>query len=464
MNLAELKTKHSLPFSLLDSQEEDIKALLAMPKALMDLPVGYGKTVIATYTALGHECDRILVLVPPILITQWVRWLCSVGSVGNVLGYVGPIKERGLFAIESAKWIVTSYGLFKNDHVKLSNWLFNGNNPSVIVDECQNLKSSGSKLYRGVKYLSNRCRVWLMTGTPLSSPMDAYAYVKIKTPKVYSTKQQFERLHVAAVDFFGGVTAWKNLDLLNKNLRLECVYRDKLSVHKHLKSRLWPVYYDLSAKHEKLYTKLMEEQLLLLGNDEKIDATTAQRLYNAAQQIIVNYDYFSGDAEARSNTYDLIDTVIDEIGVQSVSNSKLIIWTWFKKTTANIVAYLVNYNAVAAYSEANSGKSVERFMEDPTCRILVAQPGSAGAGLNPQYICSEALFLETPTRTIQFRQAAGRIDRLGQTKIANNRIAVAANTIQERLFENLLTNDDLVSIAAGTKTSIRKDIFGISKH
>lgn len=459
MNLSELKEKYPLPFTLLDSQEEDISRLLTMPKALMDLPVGYGKTVIATYTALGHECDRILILVPPILIKQWARWLKAIPSAGEVLGYEGSIKNRKEFQIQNYRWLVASYVVYKNDETRLVQWLVAGNNPAIIVDECQNLKNSSSKLYRAVKRASDNFKVWLMTGTPLSSPMDAYAYIKIKTPTIYRNLGQFQRIHVEETDFFGSVTKWGNLDMLNSNLRLQCVYRDKADVHKHLKSRMWPIYYGLSPKHMKLYTQLMEEQLLLIG-DKKIDATTAQKLYNAAQQIIINYDFFSGDEDARSNTYDLVDEVIDEIGVQSQSNSKLIIWTWFKKTTASITAYLANYGAVAAYSEVDSKKSVERFMEDQNCRILVAQPGSAGAGLNPQYVCSEALFLETPTRTIQFRQAAGRIDRMGQVHTANNRVAVANGTIQEKLFNNLMANDDLVTIAAGTKTSIRSDIFG----
>jgi len=183
-------------------------------------------------------------------------------------------------------------------------------------------------------------------------------------------------------------------------------------------------------------------------------------LYNAAQQIICNLDIYSGNSDSRSNTFDLIDEVIDEIGVHDRSKSKLLIWCWYKKTTVTVTSYLQNYGAVAAYSETDSRKSVEKFMDDPACRILVAQPGSAGSGLNPQYVCSEALFLETPTRTIPFRQAAGRIDRQGQTATANNRVAIALGTIQEKLYTNLLGNDDLVSIVSGTKLSIRQSIYG----
>lgn len=460
MNLDELKEKYPLPFQLKPTQEEDIKLLLDMPSALLDLPVGYGKTCIATYTVLGHEADKVLVAVPPILTVQWVRWLDSVVGKGAAVAYEGAIKKRAEIDLSAYRWVVVSYGILRNDFDKLQDWLGSGHRAAVVVDECQGLKNASSVLFRNVKELSNSYGTFLMTGTPMSSPMDAYAPIKIKTPQLYRNQSQFERIHVAEVDFFKSPTKWQNLDLLQKNLRLQCVYRDKIEVHGHLESRTWPIYYNLAPAHMKLYTKLMEEQLLVLDNGGKIDATTAQRLYNAAQQIISNYDYYSGDETARAAVYDLIDEICDEVAVHRLDSSKIIFWTWYTRTTESVVAYLQNYNAVAAYSGANSAKSVERFLTDPTCRILVAQPGSAGAGLNPQYICCEAAFIESPTRTIPFKQAAGRIDREGQKFCANNRILVAANTIQEKLYTDLLNNDDLVSLASGSISSIRSAIFG----
>ena len=460
MNLDQLIATYPLPFTLLDYQKEDITTLLGLDHALVDLPVGAGKTVVATYVALGHECDRILITLPPILIAQWVRWIHSIPGAGKALGYAGSIKERGDMVLSDHRWVIASFAILKNDYKRLSEWVSSGNRGAVVVDECHNLKNSSSKLFRNVRELSLSHKTWLMTGTPMSSPKDAYAYIKIKTPNVYRNQGQFERIHVEERDFFKQPTKWANLELMQQNLRLNSVYRDKSDIHKHLQSRTWPVYYQLSKPHMALYCRLMEEQLLLLDDGSKIDASTAQKLYNAAQQIIVGFDYFSGDEDARSATYDVIDEVIDEVGVQNHSASKLLIWSWFKRTTESLTAYLQNYNAVAAYSGADSKKSVDRFLEDPNCRILVAQPGSAGQGLNAQFVSSEAIFIETPTRTISFTQAAGRISRQGQKYCANNRIAIAEGTIQETLYRNLLVNDDLVTLASGNKSSIRAAIFG----
>jgi hypothetical protein len=115
---------------------------------------------------------------------------------------------------------------------------------------------------------------------------------------------------------------------------------------------------------------------------------------------------------------------------------------------------------VAAYSGANSAKSVELFENDPNVIAMVAQPGSAGAGTNFQHVCWESLFVEAPTRTIQFKQSAGRIDRTGQKYNPTQRLAIAEGTLQVSMFEKLLNNDDLVMVVQN-ETALRQTIFGL---
>jgi len=246
MNLAELKEKFPLPFELLDTQEEDINQLLLLDKALIDLPVGYGKTVIATYTALGHECDRILVTLPPILITQWTRWIQSIPNIGSAIGYCGAVTKRKEIALDKYRWIFVSYGILKNDFKQLAAWLSTGRKGGVIVDEAHALKNSSSKLFEEIRELSLIHNTWLMTGTPSSNPLDNYSYIKIKTPSIYRNYAQFERIHVEKIDSFMNPSGFINLDLMSDNLRINCVYRDKADVHKHLKARTYPIYYQLS--------------------------------------------------------------------------------------------------------------------------------------------------------------------------------------------------------------------------
>jgi SNF2 family DNA or RNA helicase len=492
--LEEVLAKHPPPFVNADGtpgqfepmQIEDIHRLVEFGRALADLPVGFGKTGIGTYSALMLDPDVTLIIMPPILLVQWRKWLESIPGAGLVIPYTGAPKERKQLPILKAKWILASYGMYRNDFEYLSKTLQN-KIVLVIVEEAQEMKNHNSKLYDCVKQMSEGRNLLQLSGTPASWPGDLYSYIKLHTPECYRTNAQFEAIHVAKRDFFDKPTEWRELDLMQENFSRRRVYRTKEQVHSNLpKANYIPIVYDLDPEHMALYKRLMTEQLIELDDGTKIDATTAQTLYHYAQQIITSWGYFASDETKVAKVFELIDEVCNEIGLDQTADeraliglgpaSKLIMWTAYTKSTAAVQAYMDNrlreahigtgknkkskgLYAMAAYSGADSKKSIAAFLDDPLCVSLNANPKSAGAGLNPQSVCSEMSFVEVPTRTVAFTQAAGRIDRKGQRFNPNIRLFIARGTIQETLLRNLLSNDDEVVRASGTKNSIRELIF-----
>lgn len=455
------KLQERAGFGLAPLQLEDLEKAVQWDKVKWFYDVGVGKTVCSTVQAwmLGHHCH--VVIVPPILIRQWGQWLRRVDQ-GSVLEYQGTPSQRKSLTLKGHKWIVMSYAIFRLDFDRIFKEL-GREDPVLIVDEAHNLKNSGSLLYRRVNTLATGNPLQLLTGTPTSKPTDAYAYIKLTTPQIYRSYGHFEALHVADRDFFGNITAYQNLELAQQNLLLQALKRTKEEMFPGIiQPRYQVIEYDLEPRHKKLYMELAEEQLLLLGNGEKIDATTAQRLYHALQQIVVNYDFFSGNPEARSAAYDLVDQTIEETECLKPGKSKLIIWTYYKRTSASVLGYLEDCGAVGAYSGVDSNQSIRRFMEDPKCRILVAQPMSAGMGLEPQHVCWENLFLEHSTVPLHFAQSVGRTDRKGQKHMPTMRVAVANDTIQVPLHSRLLHNGDLVQQTEGNVKSIRDAIYGRS--
>jgi SNF2 family DNA or RNA helicase len=206
----------------------------------------------------------------------------------------------------------------------------------------------------------------------------------------------------------------------------------------------------------------VDEQLLVFDDGSIIDASTSQKLRQALQQVVVNWEHFANDLKCISQAYRVIDQTIEEIEVSNKSKSKLIIWIAYKRTARNITSYCnsLGIKTVAAYAEADTEKSVQDFLEDDSTRILVANPQSCGAGLNPQFVCSEDLYLEISTSPIYMRQALGRIDRMGQTKTPRHKFAIANGTVQVGLLQGLLANDDLVATVETDKRSIRAMLMG----
>lgn len=459
-SLDEVYKLYPLPFTLAPLQEQDVRDLGAMQRIAFFYAVGAGKTVCSTLVALMWNQPHNLVIVPPILIDDWANWLTSI-KVQGVEIYRGP--QRKTETLQSP-WVVMSHAIFRDDYQKIT-FALRGADASVLIDEAQHIKSSSSKLFRYVNGFAANRNICLMTATPTTKPVDSYSYIKLKTPQVYRSLSHFENLHVAERDIFKSVTKWRQLEEVASALALQAVRRDKREMFGHnLDPINMPIKYKLSSSHYRLYQQLMDEQLLLFTDGTKIDATTAQRLYHASQQIILNYDYFSGKDGNRSAAYDLLDQVIEEVNPMDHGSSKLVVWTYYQRSSAAVTQYLkaaYGDSVVAAYGAVDSGKAVKAIMHDDRVRILVAQPSSVGVGLNLHHVCSEMLFLEMATSPMQIRQAMGRVDRVGQTVRPTIRFALAERTVQNKLFNRLLDNDELVQQVEKTPKSLRQEIFGL---
>lgn len=449
-----------LPFELMPKQKWAFEEVSRFGRGAYFNEVGTGKTVLATLTALKWMARKVIITMPPILLDQWEAWLRKVNQT-SVSIYRGPKRTEQML---QAKWVLMSHAIFR-DSFEVIQEHFDISTDVLIVEEGHHAKNPASVLFKCINRLATpNGHILILTGTPTNKPDDSYAYVKLKTPTVYRSKGHFENVHVEERDIFNNVTKWRHLDLMAENLALCSV---KLTYEETFGTKMEAIYdtmtYSLDAQHLKLYNKLLDEQLLLLPDNGKIDATTPQRLQHAMQQIIVNWGHFAGEPK-RAAVFDLLDEVIEQTQCMDVGSSKLSVWVNYKMSNKLIVDYLrgkYGQKAIAAaYGDVDSAKGVKAIMTDPACRILVAHPKSAGVGLEMQFVSNEMLFIEAATTPLEMRQTIGRIVRSGQTKTPHVRFAVAKGTVQTRLFKNLLLKDDLVSAVERTKDSLRDMLLG----
>lgn len=465
--LEKVNEHFGLPFQPRPNQAVHIENLANLPRSGWYADPGCGKTlmssVVALYKTVLNPDACTFVVCPPILVNAWVRWLQKIEGIGKVVSYKGGPKERERMVVHDAQFLVMSNDIFKRDRKRLAADVA-GRYLIGIVDEATSVKNPGSDNHRFVRDFFNGHDLMLLTGTPLSNPGDAYAYVKLISPMIYRSERQFRNIHAAEEDFFGKVTKWTNLELMQENLLTNSMRMLKEEALADLKKPLYvPIQYELDRDHMALYNRLVEEQILILESGGKIDATGAARLYNAAQQVIFNYDHFSGDPDRRSAAWDVVSNTISEIGLDRGVDRKLIIFAQYRMTNRKLQAELAKYGAVACYSEISAAakdRNIDRFMSDPTCKILVAHPRSAGMGLNPQEVCSDILFIEEPITPMFFHQAVGRIYRDGQPNVPVVRIAIAERTIQVRLHRQLLEKDELVNKVQTAYQDLREAING----
>lgn len=466
----ELVLQHyGLPFKLEPRQEATVNKLAPLQRIGLYDEVGTGKTVMSTVSAMyKHIMARnvTIVLMPPVLIAQWKLWLTQkcVG-VGKVVAYRGTPEERKQISFDGAEYVLMSIQIFKKDYEYLSH-VFEHLPVTGIVDEATAIKNPGSDNYKKVRDFFAGRDLMLLTATPLTKPGDGYAYIKLVSPSIYRNQRHFESLHVAERDFFNNVKKWSNLDFLADNLMVNASRILMTEMHPEMETPNYiPIEYELDPEHYRLYKRLADEQLLLLEDGGKIDATTGPKLYTAIQQIICNPDHFSGKP-FRPAVYDLLDIILDQVGVSDEAyGGKLLIFANYRMTHKGLARYLQMYNTVSLYgdiSQAQQDLNKRRFVDDKSCRVMHCNPQSGGFGVDElQHVCSNILFLEEPITPRDFHQPVGRLFRVGQKAAANVHIAIAQRTIQVRLHRNLLVNDALVNSVQGGFQDLKDAIYGV---
>ena len=463
-----VRQEFTFPFELYPYQIDSVNELAPEPRTGFYHEPGAGKTASSTHLMLYHRLQfgvkQWIIVMPPILLPQWARWLRSIttkrtGKPLTALIYAGTPKKRAEMVLD-ADFILMSYDIMKRDQESIQHRLAEAVY-GMTADEAHALKNIGSLTHKVFREYADGRNFTLLTGTPLTTPMDAYAYIRLICPTIYRNFRQFEQIHVEESDEYGKVTKYANLELLKQNMAVFTSRVLRRDVIKQLPPITYnTVVYDLDPSHHKLYERIALEKLVEFEDGREINAISTQALYSALQQVIVNWGYFEDDETKVPAVIDLIHEVFDELG----PDAKLAVVGNFIRTNAYLLKTLAKYNAVAVYGEvsaANKQKAITRFIEDPSCRCIILQPRSAGFGVDGlQTVCSDMLIVEAPTIAPPFYQVAARLDRDGQTKPVNCRIAVASRTVQVRMFRNLLANDATINAVQGGYKDLKEAING----
>lgn len=433
---------------------------------------GTGKTLTMTLHALHAMCTggpkQWVVLTPPAVIVNWTKFLraITVRSTGKplqVLEYLGA--KRGENNLRAYHFIAMSYEVFKRDYERLTGALLEGNPNGVglICDEGHKVKNLSTANYRHVKgWQLQGVPIKLATGTPLTSPLDIFAYTRFKNPDAYRNLKHFYDLHVAAEEY-EKPTKWRNLEVAReKHMEnsTETLLSDVRSDLPAVSATEWV--YDLEPKHLKLYDRLAEEQIVRIEETgAEITALTASALWHRCQQLVLNLAHFSGDEKAKPAGLDLALQWLDELGEE-----KLMIVANYQMSNTMLQRELTGFGAQLMYgpmTHAQKMRAKDTFIQDPASRVLVVQPEAGGVGVDGlQHVCHSMLFLEVPVVARQYHQAVARLDRIGQSNPVQVRIAAARGTVQMNSYSRLLANDDLLSHVQRTLATLREMIHGVT--
>jgi len=127
--------------------------------------MGLGKTIQSiAFTTLINKENTSLIIGPTNVIYNWQRELKQFYPKAKVVVYTGSNREKALKDCPNPDFIITTYGIVKNDFDKLSKINFE----ALFIDEAQAIKNPKAQVSDAVKGLNAKFRL-ILTGTPIEN-------------------------------------------------------------------------------------------------------------------------------------------------------------------------------------------------------------------------------------------------------------------------------------------------------
>ena len=401
----------------------------------------------------GEALGPSLVVVPKSLIFNWVQEAARFTPKLRVLDYTGLARAGSNFAEYDV--ILTTYGTLRRDALQLKDVEFD----YIVLDEAQAIKNAGAESAKAARLLHGAHRLAL-SGTPIENHLgELWSLFEFLNPGM---------LGVASVFQMAGGAARKPDDatrhLLALALRPFILRRTKDQVARELPSKTeQTIFCEMEPAQKKLYNELRQHYrgalLKRIETDglakSKIQVLEALlRLRQAACHPGLLDPKRTGEPSAKlEELLERLREVLDE-------GHKALVFSQFTSLLAIVRARLDKLGTVYEYLDGatrDRQRRVERFQNDPDCKLFLISLKAGGLGLN--LTAAEYVFLLDPWWNPAVEaQAVDRAHRIGQTKQVFAYRLIARGTVEEKVLELQKSKRDLAAAIIGEDNSPIRDL------
>lgn len=425
----------------LEHQKEAIEKLLANERFILADDMGLGKTTAAVIASLESKAKKILIVCPASLKINWER---------EIKNYT----DRKILVIEGRKWgstfdyYIINYDILKNFHTtdksedsEAYQLIAKEKFDLAIVDEAHYISNTTSQRTRLLNdILDNIPRVWLLTGTPMTSrPINFFNLLSIVNSPLALNWQVYVRRYCAGYQFrVGQRKVWNtsgasNLDELRertKNIVLRRLKSDILDLPEKI---IAPIYLELKNTY---YDDELEEFMRISKENQKKESisVTLNRLMRIRQLIAV---------EKVNYTCELIDKFIEQ-------DKKVIVFTNFTMSL-DLIHEKYKKNSVTLdgrMSKEKRQESVDKFQTNDKVKVFISNIKAGGVGIT--LTAAEAVIMNDLSFVpADHSQAEDRAYRYGQKNSVLVYYPVFENTVEMQIFNILQKKKDIIDQVMG---------------
>jgi SWI/SNF-related matrix-associated actin-dependent regulator 1 of chromatin subfamily A len=422
----------------LEHQKEAIQKLLENKKFILADDMGLGKTTSTIIGALESGSKKILVICPATLKINWKR------EIENYSDRPIFIAESKNFSTEH-DFVIANYDIIKNFHDpknKEESLIINSKFDLVIVDEAHYIKNATAQRTKLINDLvKNTERLWLLTGTPMTSrPMDYFNLLSLVDSPVSKNWMAYAIRYCAGYQFKVGnrkvwnITGASNLEELRERTSGTILRRLKENVLDLPDKIITPVYLKLKSK---AYEDVMGEYYDWYDkNPEESKSLTVQfSKLTKVRQIIAE--------EKIQQTIEIAENIIEQ-------GKKVIIFCNFTDSLNKIVEHF-GKTAVkldGSMSQHERQYSVDQFQENEKIKVFVGNIRAAGTGIT--LTAGEvAIFNDLSFLPSDHAQAEDRSYRYGQKNNVLVYYPIFENTIEGIIYDILNNKKQVIATVMG---------------
>jgi SWI/SNF-related matrix-associated actin-dependent regulator 1 of chromatin subfamily A len=422
----------------LQHQKEAIEKLAGSRRFILADDMGLGKTTCTIIAALETGAKKILIICPASLKINWQR------EIENYSDRPVYISEGKKFSTES-DFVIVNYDILKNFHNttdKNKSLLDQSNFDLVILDEAHMISNPQAQRTKIINhFVKNIKRVWLLTGTPMTSrPMNYYNLLNIIESPVAQNWMAYAIRYCQGYQFMAGrrkvwnVTGASNLEELRDRTSKQILRRLKEDVLDLPDKIISPVYLRLKSKE---YEELMGEYYNWFDNkkDESSSLTVQFSKLMKVRKVISN--------EKTKQTIEFAENIIEQ-------GKKVIIFTNFTDTLQTIYQH---FGKQAVYLDGSCSKphrqhAVDEFQDNEKIRVFVGNLKAAGVGLT--LTAAEVVIMNDLSFVpAEHAQAEDRAYRYGQKSNVLVYYPLYENTIEGAIYDILNRKKKIIRTVMG---------------
>ena len=405
--------------------------------------MGLGKTVQVLALLERRRQEKAgpsLVVVPRSLVFNWKQEAARFTPALRILEHSGIGRARHSGQLSEYDLILTTYGTLRRDALLLKEITFD----YAILDESQAIKNSTTHAAKAARVLRARHRLAL-SGTPVENHLgELWSLFEFLNPGLLGRS--------AALGVFAGPEVAPELrHLLARSIRPFILRRTKGQVAPELPARLeQTIYCELPPPQRKMYDELRAYYQQTLR--QKIDQNGLSRSKLIILEALLRLrqvachpgliDPAHQDLESAK-----LSALIPQLTEVTQEGHKALVFSQF---TSFLRLVRTQVEAAGLAYEYLDGKTkdrqarVERFQNDPDCRLFLISLRAGGLGLN--LTSAEYVFLLDPWWNPAVEaQAIDRAHRIGQKQKVFAYRLIARNTIEEKVLELQAQKRDLVA-------------------